>query len=93
MVPAWTIYAIAQGLILALFVCERLFQLERNSDRVFCMIFTIVFLIGFLIAHLPHRVIFPEDEKVLVIPGHEQFLMWYLVCSNGIYALFGSNDD
>jgi len=42
MVPAWTFYAMFQGLILVLFLCERLFQLERNSDRVFCMIFAIV---------------------------------------------------
>jgi hypothetical protein len=55
--------------------------------------FVLAFLIVFLMQHLPHRVIFPEDEKVVVIPRHEQVLMWYLWGSNAFYAFVGSNDD
>ena len=91
--PPWTWYALTQGLVMFLFICERLLQLDSHSDRVFCLIFTTLFLVSLLIEHLPHRVIFPEDVKVKVIPGREQVLMWYLFCSNGIYGLFGSNDD
>ena len=93
MVPPWTFYAIFQGVIFVLFLCGRFFESPRNLDRTFCLMFVLAFLIVFLMQHLPHRVIFPEDEKVVVIPRHEQVLMWYLWGSNAFYAFVGSNDD
>lgn len=92
MVPAWTFYAIFQGLILVLFTCRQFFE-SKAYERSLCLMFVLVFLYGFVVEHLPHRVIFPEDEKVIVVPGQEQLLMWYVWCSNAFYAVFGPNDD
>jgi hypothetical protein len=93
MVPPWILYAVFQAVILVLFLRGRYFESRRNLDRTFCLIFVLVFLSGFLMQHLPHRVIFSEDEKVVVIPWREQALTWYLWCSNAFYAFIGSNND
>lgn len=92
MVPPWTFYALFEGLILVLFLCAQFFESKRY-ERTFCLIFVVLFLYGILIQHLPHRVIFPEDEKIIVVPRLEQVLMWYVWCSNAFYAVFGPNDD
>ncbi|HTL56674.1 MAG TPA: hypothetical protein VL361_13400 [Candidatus Limnocylindrales bacterium] len=93
LVPPWVFYALAEGLILVLFVWARLSEGTKNYDRTFCLIFSVLFVIFFLMAHLPHRVIFPEDERVVVIPRNEQAMMWYLWCSIALFALTGANND
>jgi hypothetical protein len=93
MMPAWSFLAILEGLILVLFLCERYAGWERKTDRLFCGVFGLVAAIGFVGSHLPHRIIFPEDEKVFLIPLHDQMLLWYLWGSHVLYALMGSNDD
>jgi hypothetical protein len=92
MVPPWTFFAIFEALILTLLCCSRFFDAPQ-FERTFCVVFVVVFLYGILIRNLPHRVIFPEDEQVIVVALREQVLMWYLCCSNAFYALFGPNED
>jgi len=93
LVPAWTFYAISTSLVLLLFLGERFGQWGRKTDRVLCLIFAILFLLSFLVARLPHRVIFPEDEVVVLIPPHERIFMWYYCLAFLLYALAGPNDD
>jgi hypothetical protein len=90
---AWVFYAVAEGLILVLFVRARLSGGTRNHDRTFCLIFSLLFGIFFLVAHLPHRVIVREDKRVIMIPQNGRALMWYLWCSIALFALTGANDE
>jgi hypothetical protein len=92
-VAAWVFYACAEGLILFLYLWGRYSEGEIGYDRTFCLIFSVLFAVGFLMANLPHRVIFPEDEKLIVISRSEQVLMPYLWCSIALFAITGANKD
>ncbi len=91
-VPSWTVFAFLEGMILVLFLRNRHFD-SRPQDRIACLIFVFTFLYIILLQHLPHRVIFPEDEKNIVVARRDQVLMWYVCCSNAFYAVFGPNAD
>lgn len=91
-VAAWELYAFAAGVLLFLFIWGRISGGQINYDRTACFIFCVLIAVGFLMANLPHRVIFPEDEKVFTMPRIERALGIYLWCSITLFAVTGAND-
>jgi hypothetical protein len=91
--PAWAFPAIADGLILTLFLCGHYGNWEKRPDRAFCAIFALVILLGLLVHHVPRRVMFEEDAHSLAITTCEQMLLLYIAGSHLLYAPVGPNKN
>ena len=93
MMPAWSFPAVLETLILVLFICERYGAWGRKTDRLFCGLAGLLWLGRLLMALVPHRVIFSEDEVVRLVPLYDQMLSLYVWGSHLMYALIGPNED
>lgn len=94
--PEWTFDGAFAGIILASLIIGPHLGWNMRYHRLLCGVFGSVSLMALLI-HLPHRVIFPEDEMVSKVPAgipwFDYYLALYVWSSYLAYALLGPNKE